>query len=362
VADSANNKIRKITPAGVVTTLAGSGAHGSLDGTGAAATFYSPSGVAVDSSGNVYVADSANNKIRKITPAGVVTTLAGSGAQGSADGNGTAATFYSPSGVAVDSSGNVYVADVRNNRIRKIAVSGGTADRFVPFVGDVYGAGESHFTTELTLANLTSGPLSVTLVYTASLGSGSGQVTVSLAPGEQQIVPDITAFLRSRGLAIPNDGSNVGGSLLAQPPSGTSPSLFLVGARTFTPASSGGTFGVYYPGLTLAQSAPSVACVSGLQQNFSQRSNLAVVNRGDAFDSITLNVTYIDGTGTALGAPTAVTLAPGQWKQFDKPLQALGATSGYAVIQKTSGYSSFVAYGVLNDAVTSDGSYLPMAF
>jgi sugar lactone lactonase YvrE len=126
VADTDSHKIRKITPGGVVTTFAGSGAPGSADGTGAAATFAYPFGVAVDSSKNVYVADSGNNKIRKITPAGVVSTLAGSGAYGSADGTGTAATFYTPTGVAVDSSGHVYVADSGNNKIRKIRQPGGS--------------------------------------------------------------------------------------------------------------------------------------------------------------------------------------------------------------------------------------------
>ncbi|QDQ84086.1 hypothetical protein FNZ07_23470 [Paraburkholderia megapolitana] len=124
VTDSNNNEIRKITAAGVVTTLAGSGAVGSADGTGAVASFSNPNGVAVDASGNVYVADSGNNKIRKITPAGVVTTLAGAGAAGSADGSGPAASFNFPGGVAVDGAGNVYVADVSNNEVRKITPAG----------------------------------------------------------------------------------------------------------------------------------------------------------------------------------------------------------------------------------------------
>ena len=244
-----------------------------------------------------------------------------------------------------------------------IANASGPGDLLVPIVLDVSGLGGSHYTTELTFANLTTSSLPVTLVYTASLGSGSGQATLTLAPGEQRIVPDAIGFLRSQGLSIPADGSSVGGALLALPPSGTQPSAFAVGARTFTPASSGGgTFGVYYPGLTLGESATSVAYVNGLQQNSAQRSNLALVNRGDASDPITLTLSYFDATGAALGTPTPVTLTPGQWTQFGQPLAALGATSGYARIEKTSGNSSFVAYGILNNAVTSDGSYIPMSF
>src|SRR5712691_9063032 len=99
------------------TTLAGAASIGSADGTGSAARFYQPSGVATDSSGNVYVADSYNHTIRKITPAGAVTTLGGlAGFIGSADGTGSAARFLGPNGVATDSSGNIYVTD--SNRIR----------------------------------------------------------------------------------------------------------------------------------------------------------------------------------------------------------------------------------------------------
>lgn len=124
VADYFNNKIRKITPSGVVTTFAGSGNVGSLDGTGTSARFYRPLSLTVDTSGNVYVADTYNSKIRKITPTGDVTTLAGGSTAGNLDGTGSAASFYWPTAVAVDASGNVYVADTNNNLIRKVTSSG----------------------------------------------------------------------------------------------------------------------------------------------------------------------------------------------------------------------------------------------
>ncbi len=118
------HRIRKVTPSGVVTTLAGSGNNGLTDGAGSSAQFFYPSGIAVDTNGNVYVADRENHCIRKVTPDGVVSTLAGSGIAGVVDGVGSSARFYFPQSVAVDASGNVFVADGNNHRIRKVTPSG----------------------------------------------------------------------------------------------------------------------------------------------------------------------------------------------------------------------------------------------
>ena len=123
VTETNNHTIRRITPGGVVTTVAGLALNpGSADGTGSAARFSFPRGIAADNAGNLYVADGQNRTIRKITPAGVVTTFAGSaGNAGSADGNGSAAQFQSPTGIAVDNAGNIYVGD--GPTIRKITLT-----------------------------------------------------------------------------------------------------------------------------------------------------------------------------------------------------------------------------------------------
>jgi sugar lactone lactonase YvrE len=123
VADTANNLIRKITPLAVVTTYGGNGVANYVEGPALSACFNSPQGIVVDSTGNVYVADTGNNVIRKITPGGEVSTIAGSGTAAFANGSGISAGFNGPMGMTIDSSGNLYVVDTVNNRIRKIDTS-----------------------------------------------------------------------------------------------------------------------------------------------------------------------------------------------------------------------------------------------
>jgi len=120
VGDGGNNRIRKVTAAGVVSTLAGNGNSGFVDGPADVAQFNNPEGVAVDASGNVFVADFANYRVRKISGGGV-TTVAGNGIAGFKDGDALTAQFFDPEGIAVDESENLFVAEYGNSRIRKIA-------------------------------------------------------------------------------------------------------------------------------------------------------------------------------------------------------------------------------------------------
>jgi hypothetical protein len=120
IADRVNRVIRKITPAGDVSTYAGTGAAGNADGTIATAMFNAPADITIDKTGNLYVVDAGNHNVRKITPAGVVTTLAGAGVPGHRDGSDISALFNAPRAIAVDIAGDLFVADQFNNTIRKI--------------------------------------------------------------------------------------------------------------------------------------------------------------------------------------------------------------------------------------------------
>jgi streptogramin lyase len=124
LADADCSLIRKIDPSGEVTVLGGNGEPGFANGKGVVTQFAYPAGISVDKSGNVYVADTGNHRIRKIDPTGMVSTLAGNGQPGFADGEPHDAQFQFPLGVASDDDGNVYVTDRSNRRIRKIDVNG----------------------------------------------------------------------------------------------------------------------------------------------------------------------------------------------------------------------------------------------
>lgn len=162
VADERNNCIRKITPSGVVTTVAGNGIAGFADGIGTAAQFNNPQATIVDVTGNIYVADAGNNCIRKISSSGVVSTFAGLAGSGDfADGTGANARFNYPFDLCIDGSGNLIVADINNNRLRKITPAGVVTT----FVGNGSSGFQDGPISQATMASPTG------LVYDASSGN-----------------------------------------------------------------------------------------------------------------------------------------------------------------------------------------------
>ena len=214
VADTNNNKIRKITADGNVSTLAGSDSNGSADGIGSDASFYYPHGIAVDDNGNVYVADTNNNKIRKITADGNVSTLAGSGSYGSTDGVGIDASFNKPYGIAVDTSGNVYVADTDNSLIRKITAEGNVST----FAGD----GRNGFLDAVGIIARFYNPHGVTVdgngnIYVADSGNNKirkitadGNVSTFVGSGSDGSVDGVgtdASFSFAQGITVDGSGN-----------------------------------------------------------------------------------------------------------------------------------------------------------
>ena len=176
VADTRNNKIRKITPEGMVTTFAGSGNYGTSNGMGTAATFGNPTGIECDPEGNLYVADHLTHIIRKIDPLGFVTTLAGKPYQmGDADGFGNQASFRRPYGLTLDNNGNILVADEWNHKIRRITPEG--------MVSTVAGTGEIGHQNGLALTSAFNYPWDMTV---DSLGN------IFVADGYNYIIRKIT--------------------------------------------------------------------------------------------------------------------------------------------------------------------------
>jgi len=317
VADQDNQNIRKVTPAGVVTTLAGTAPEeGSADGTGPAARFFRPTGAAADAAGNVYVADHYNNVIRRVSSAGVVTTLAGSAANGSADGAGAAARFFYPCGVAVDRAGNFVVSDTENLTIRKV-----TADGVVTTLAGTPGVKGSADGT---------GPAASFMHPMGAVVDSAGNVFVTewISETIRKITPAgvVTTFAGSAGKPGGNDGT--GSEARFWFPSGVTidrdDNLFVVDAgnntvRKITPA------GVV---TTLAGTAGAVGGNDGTgpAAQFSSPVDIAIDGAGNLYVADSLN--YIirkvtpDGVVTTLAGKAYMTGnvdGPGQVARFDFP-------------------------------------------
>jgi sugar lactone lactonase YvrE len=334
VADTSNYKIRMVTPAGVVSTYAGTGATGAADGAALSASFYGPSGCVVDSSGNVYVADTFNSMIRMITPSGAVTTLAGSGGSNDGlaclDGQGSAAMFNGPSSLALDFSGNFYVADTDNNKVRKLSsvvaiptttitatstddpTKTATTTATVAFATPVATSLEASnpwpnpgdpitLTPHYSGGTAAIGYLSPFGVTCPATGVASAAITANWGVGIARTyvltVTNAAGVSATASVTVTIVAAPVASSLTA-----TAATITTGGSTTLTPAFSNGTGTITYTGPaagTLASSAPSGTGIStGALTTGTYTFTLTVTNAGSATATTTCTVTVV-------AAPTA---------------------------------------------------------
>jgi hypothetical protein len=225
-------------------------------------------------------------------------------------------------------------------------------------------SGSAHYTTELALTNRGTSPAALTMTYTASLGSGSGTASESLAAGQQLVIPDAIAYLRGKGLSIPTSESQAGTLLMSfQGLSGFG--VAAVTARTSTSTAAPqpvGRAGLAYSAVGLDDHAPGSLTVYGLRSNASDRSNLAVFSMSS--DPVTVAVTAYsgDGDGKSFVIASGEVLPPWGWKQYNGILDTAGMSNGWVTVRQTSATGTFSAYGVINDNGTNDGSYVLPSF
>jgi len=239
-----------------------------------------------------------------------------------------------------------------------------STSRLVPIVLDVF-SGTAHFTTELSLTNAEPNAVNVTLRYTASLGSGSGSVPVYLAAGRQLDIPDILAYLRASGLAIPSGSSGQqGGTLLVSFDNVSALELVSATARTTTATGAPqpvGSAGLAYRGLNPTEQVyPGVPTIFGLRANETDRSNVAVYNSSPTA-SIDFSITAFSGSGDGQSKVLrdALTVGPLGWAQVS--FGESGFSNGWVeVVAPCLGEAGCPgrAYGVINNNITNDGSYI----
>ncbi len=228
---------------------------------------------------------------------------------------------------------------------------------FLPVVLEAPGRNGAWYSTELTLTNAGSTPACVVLTYRAidSIGAaGSGTVEVALPAGRQSVIPALIPYLREHGIPIPESGAQ-GGTLRVRFDGLSSRWAAGALARTTTPSGSGRA-GVAYRAVDLSESHP-VYYLIGLQETRADRSNIGLANP-DETTSVTLRVGLYRGRDGKATVLPDITIPPGGWTQIDSALGRIGDEHGYARVERVSGGGQFVAYAVVNDNTTGDGSYV----
>lgn len=260
-------------------------------------------------------------------------------------------------------TGEVYAVDGNSGTLyRLVDADGPLSVLTVPIVVDVVGANGERFVSELTLGNRGTTDASVAVTFTASaaLGStGSGTFTTAVPAGRQLVFADALQWLRDRGLGIPS--GNQGGTLRLAYSGLASSDAGFASVRTLA-ALPGGRAGLAYPALSTEKTLDAPVALYTLREDSSFRSNLALLNAGDAVtgEAVTLRVKVFNGAagdGRSTTLPD-VTLAPGQWTQLNRVLASAGYANGWATVERVAGTDSFYAYGVVNDNVTGDGSFV----
>jgi hypothetical protein len=237
-----------------------------------------------------------------------------------------------------------------------------TRDVFVPIVLSTPGQSGSFFTSELTLTNRGATSAAVELSYGAAFGGGSGVGVDVLPPGGQVTVPDALAYLRSVGVPIPATGSR-GGTLRVRFRGLSSSSAGAATARTSSPVPEGRA-GLAYGAVPAAAGLTGPVYLCGLRQSETDRTNVAVMNMGgDGDGDVTLRITVFSGDPARPGSRVLpeIGLGPGGFAQISGILQSNGLsyTNGYVRVERVAGVARYYAYGVINDAVNSDGSFVP---
>lgn len=261
--------------------------------------------------------------------------------------------------IGEDARGDVYVTDSAGGEVFRLETTTPSSTRLVPIVLDATGRGDSRFLTELVVANRGASTATIRATYTPAAifgGAGDGTVTELIGRGQQKSWSDALAWLRFKGLEIPDAShGSQGGTLRVELTGLVSASDGFVLARTTTPSGSGRA-GLATPAPRAQDLVAESAVLYGLRETAADRTNLALLS-GAASGTTLLRVTLFSG-GRTFVLPETVRLEPGAWVQLDSVLSRAGFASGWAVVERIAGPGPFWAYAVFNDNVTSDGSYV----